>query len=106
MSREHRGTGWVITAGIMLFLAGLGLVNLGAWAFHANDAVQSTVRGTLLFSESDLEVWGWIYVVTGAIVLLAAVGIFFRAQWAVWTGIAAASQIGRASCRERVEVSG
>jgi hypothetical protein len=91
VAQEHHGTGWIVLSGILLGLAGLGLINLGAWALHANDAVKSTVRGTLLFSESDLDVWGWIYLVTGVVVLLAAIGVFFRAQWAVVTGIAAAS---------------
>ena len=91
MSKEHRGTGWIVISGILLLLAGLGLINTGAWALHANSSVQATVRGQLLFSDNNLDVWGWIYLIAGAIVLLAAIGIFFRAQWAVWTGIAAAS---------------
>jgi len=93
MSREHqhRGTGWVITAGILLLLAGLGMINTGAWALHANSSIQSTVHGQLLFSDNNLDTWGWIYLIAGAIVALAAIGIFFRAQWAVWIGIAAAA---------------
>jgi hypothetical protein len=49
------------------------------------------VKGQLLFSDTNLDVWGWIYAIAGAIVLLAAIGVFFRAQWAVWTGLAAAT---------------
>jgi hypothetical protein len=92
MNQERRGgIGWVITAGIVLLLAGWGLLNEGLWALHANDSIQNTVKGTLLFSDTNLDTWGWIYTIAGAIVILAALGVFFRAQWAVWTGITAAS---------------
>ncbi len=86
--RRKRGTGWVVLAGLLLGLAGLSLINNGLWALHANDAVQQSVRGTLLFSDKNLDVWGWIYAISGAVVVVAAIAVFFRARWAVWFGIA------------------
>ena len=85
--RRKRGTGWIVLAGILLGLAGLGLINNGAWALHANDAIATGVRGTLLFSDKNLDVWGWIYIVTGAVVVVTAIAVLFRARWAVWVGI-------------------
>jgi len=88
---RKRGTFWVILAGILLVLAGLSLVNQGAWALHANDAITKApdMQGRLLFSENNLDVWGVIYLVVGVLVTLAGLGVFFRARWAVWTGIIA-----------------
>jgi hypothetical protein len=86
---RHRGTGWLLLAAILLALAGLNLINNGAWALHANDAIQTSVRGTLLFSDRNLDTWGWIYLIVGAVVFVAAIAVLFRARWAVWVGIVA-----------------
>jgi hypothetical protein len=86
---RHRGTGWLVLAAILLALAGLNLINNGAWALHANDVIQKTVNGQLLFSDKNLDVWGWIYLIVGAIVFVAAIAVLFRAHWAVWVGIVA-----------------
>jgi hypothetical protein len=86
---RHRGTGWLVLAAILLALAGLNLINNGAWALHANDTIQTSVRGTLLFSDRNLDVWGWIYLIVGAVVFVAAIAVLFRAHWAVWVGLVA-----------------
>jgi hypothetical protein len=87
---EKRGTGWIITSGILLVFAGISLLNAAAWSFHANDVVEKTVNGQLLFGDKNLELWGWLYAISGALVVIAGIGVFFRARFAVWIGIAAA----------------
>ena len=89
--RTTRGTGWIVFAGIMMIIAGANMFINGAWALHASTAVANTFTGQLLFSDSDLDTWGWIYVIVGGVVLLAGIFVFMRAKWAVTVGIIAAT---------------
>jgi hypothetical protein len=91
MVQRRGGSGWIVTSGILLFLAGANVLINGLWALHANGSIERTVRGTLLFSDTNLDVWGWIYTIAGAVVLVAALGVFFRALWAIYVGLIAAS---------------
>jgi hypothetical protein len=86
----RRGTGWIVFAGIVLILAGGNMVINGLWALHASNAVIANFKGTLLFSESDLDTWGWIYLIVGAVVFVAGIAVFGRALWARWVGTVAA----------------
>ena len=52
---------------------------------------RDSFRDQLLFSDKNLDTWGWIYVIVGVLVALAGIAIFGRAQWARWVGIVAAS---------------
>jgi hypothetical protein len=88
---ERRGQGWLVFSGIILMLAGLNLFLNGLWAFNANERVESAFQDTLLFSDSNLDVWGWIYVVIGVVVIAAGIAVMGRAQWARWLGVIAAS---------------
>jgi len=87
---QHRGTGWIVISGILLFLAGANIFLNGLFALHANSTIQANVKSTLLFSGNNLNTWGWIYVIVGALVAIAGLAVFARAQWAVYTGIVAA----------------
>ena len=40
---------------------------------------------------SDLNTWGWILLVVGAVQLVAAFGIWSRTAWGRWIGIISAS---------------
>jgi hypothetical protein len=88
---QHRGTGWIVISAILLALAGASIFINGLWALHANSAIQNSVRGTLLFSDTNLNTWGWLYVIVGAIVFVAGIAVFWRAYWAVILGVTAAS---------------
>jgi hypothetical protein len=85
-----RGTGWIVFAGVVMIIAGANMFINGLWALHANEAIISRFEGTLLFSETNLDTWGWMYVIVGAVVLLAGIFVFMRAQWARWVGVTAA----------------
>jgi hypothetical protein len=73
-----------------MILAGGNMAINGLWALHANDVVQKSFGDTLLFSSSNLDTWGWIYLIVGAVVLVAGISVFFRAAFGVWVGIIAA----------------
>ena len=86
-----RGTGWIIFAGIVMIIAGANMFINGLWAFHASSNVVSKFKDTLLFEDSNLDTWGWIYVIVGGIVLLAGIFVFLRQPWARFVGILAAT---------------
>lgn len=91
MSDHRKGGGWIAFAGILLMLSGINQFLNGLWALNASDRVTSAFQDTLLFSDTNLDTWGWIYVVVGAIVALAGLCVFWRIQWARWVGIIVAS---------------
>jgi uncharacterized membrane protein HdeD (DUF308 family) len=86
-----RGTGWIIFAGIVMIIAGANMFINGLWALNASNSVVAQFKNTLLFSDTNLDTWGWIYVIVGGIVLLAGIFVFLRQPWAVWVGILAAT---------------
>jgi hypothetical protein len=89
---EKDGTGWIVYSGIMLVIAGLLNLVDGLWAIdHRDSVVISDETEELLWYANSLETWGWFYVVTGCILLLAGASVFSRAQWARWVGIFAAT---------------
>jgi hypothetical protein len=87
----RRGTGWIIFAGVVMIIAGANMFINGLWALHASSAVTARFKDTLLFSDTNLDTWGWIYVIVGGLVLLAGIFVFIRSRWAVWIGILAAT---------------
>src|SRR3954466_12284995 len=89
--RETRGTGWIIFAGIVMIIAGANMLINGLWALHASNAVVASFKNTLLFEDSNLDTWGWIYVIVGGAVLLAGMFVFVRAPWARMVGITVAT---------------
>ncbi|HKF92952.1 MAG TPA: hypothetical protein VKC52_15905 [Acidimicrobiia bacterium] len=83
---ERAGIGWLTFAGVMLIVAGLIDVVHGLWALDRADT-----RSNLLLYADKLGGWGWFYLILGIILVLAGIGVFYRAQWARWTGIIVAS---------------
>jgi len=88
--RTTRGTGWIIFAGIAMIIGGANMFINGLWALNASSAVAARLKDTLLFEDSNLDTWGWLYAIVGLVVLLAGMFVFVRARWAVTVGIAAA----------------
>jgi hypothetical protein len=91
VSGHRKGGGWIAFAGIVLILSGIGTFINGLWALGASNQVEASFKNTLLFSDTNLNVWGWIYLIVGTIVALAGIALFGRAPWARWVGIIAAS---------------
>ena len=88
--RRGRGTGWIVFAGIVLILAGANMFINGLWALHASSQQVKAIGDTLIFASDNLDTWGWIYVIVGAVVIVAGAMVFFRAAFGQWVGIFAA----------------
>jgi hypothetical protein len=75
--------GWLLYAGILVLIAGIldviwGIAAIGKAHFFVANAH---------YVISDLNLWGWVTLLLGAGLILAAFGIFRGSRWAVWTGI-------------------
>jgi hypothetical protein len=89
---EPQGAGWLMFAGIMLLIAGVlnviyGIAAIGDSSFFVNDQK---------YILSDLNTWGWVTLVIGALQVGAAFSIWAGNQYGRWFGIgtAAISSIG------------
>ncbi|MFL5825292.1 MAG: hypothetical protein ACJ76V_02090 [Thermoleophilaceae bacterium] len=80
---EEHGSGWVTFAGTMLIIVGALNVIQGIGAIDNS----KFFVGNAQFIISNLNTWGWIVLIMGAIQLLAAFGIFARNQFARWLGV-------------------
>jgi hypothetical protein len=84
---EEGGAGWVVFAGVMLMIVGAMNVIYGIAAIdNANFYVQD-----VNYVISDLNTWGWVLLIVGAIQCLIALGVWARNQLARWLGVLAAS---------------
>ena len=88
---RRRGTGWITFAGVAMIVAGANMFINGLWALHASNAVVARFKDTLLFSDTNLDTWGWIYLIVGLVVVVAGGFVFVSAPWARWVGILAAT---------------
>lgn len=80
---EERASGWLVFAASMLGIAGTfalvdGIVALARSKFYVADA-------TFVFS--DLRTWGWIVLIVGVLLIIAAMGVFSGSGFARWFGI-------------------
>lgn len=78
---KHRGDSWLTFAGLMMILAGVLDGLNGIWALQADDT-----KLAALFAD-NLTAWGWIYLILGALLVVAGFAVFARASWAVLVGI-------------------
>jgi hypothetical protein len=84
---EERGVGWVVFAGVLLLMVGSmnfieGIAAIGNAHFFVNNT--NYVFG-------DLNTWGWVVLCLGVLQILVSAGVFFRNQFARWTGVAVLS---------------
>jgi len=84
--QSERVIGWLTFSGIMLIAAGFIDVVYGLWALDRADA-----RNNQLLYADKLGGWGWFFLILGIVLVLAGIGVFYRSQWARWTGIIVAS---------------
>jgi hypothetical protein len=89
---EEPGGGWLLFAGIMLML--IGILNV-IWGIAAIDDASFFVNDTK-YIVSNLNTWGWVTLILGAVQILAAFSIWAGNQFGRWFGIAVAglSSIG------------
>jgi hypothetical protein len=84
------GRGWVGFAGVMLAIVGTLNVVYGIGAI--DDA--HVYVGDTEYVFGDLNTWGWILVVVGAVQFITAFGIWNSSEWARWVGVGAAGVNG------------
>jgi len=77
------GYGWVIFAGTMLMV--IGILNV-IYGIAAIDDANFFVNGAN-YVISDLNTWGWVLLITGALQALTALGIWARNTLATWAGV-------------------
>jgi hypothetical protein len=80
-------TGWLLFAGIMIAAVGIlnvmyGIAAIGNSSFFVGDA---------RFILSDLNTWGWVMLVLGALQVAAALSIWAGGTYGRWFGIAVAT---------------
>jgi hypothetical protein len=84
---EAPGGGWILFAGIMLMLVGVlnviwGIAAIGDSSFFINDQK---------YILSNLNTWGWVTLILGAVQILAAYSVWNGNQFGRWFGIATAA---------------
>lgn len=87
--RPREGTGWLTFAAIVLVTAGIMRIFDALWAFDKDDEITENMQ--LLLFDEDLATYGWVWLVIGALLVLAGFGVLSGAQWARWFGIGTAS---------------
>jgi hypothetical protein len=83
---DEPGGGWILFAGIMLMLVGVlnviwGIAAIGDSSFFVNDQK---------YILSNLNTWGWVTLILGAVQIIAAYSIWAGNQFGRWFGIATA----------------
>jgi hypothetical protein len=86
MEEYERGAGWVMFAGIMVFIAAVlnciwGIAAIDKASFFVDDAK---------FIMSDLSTWGWIILGVGLVQMVAAFSIWAGGEFGRWIGIVGA----------------
>ncbi len=77
-----------IMAGVFLGLVGVFHIGMGIVALVNNNIYLHTAKYTFQF---NITTWGWIHIIAGLVVLVAAVGLFTGAVWARTIAIAVAA---------------
>jgi hypothetical protein len=83
----ERGEGWVLFAGVMLAMVGVlniidGIAAVSNSTFFANGAQ---------YILSNLNTWGWVLIILGAIQVLTAFGIWAKTAGVRWIGVTVAA---------------
>jgi hypothetical protein len=83
---EDKAVGWLVFAASMLGLAGFlsiidGIMALSRSRFFVANAT---------YTFSDLRTWGWITLIIGVLLIVAAMGVLSGSSFARWFGIFAA----------------
>ena len=85
---ESRGEGWVLFAGIMLLIA--GFLNF-IWGIAAIDGASFFTDEGRYIIFTDLNAWGWFFLIVGVLQMIAAFSIWNRHAYGRWFGVLAAS---------------
>ena len=84
---QPEGSGWIVFAGIMMMIAAILNVIYGIAAISNSKFFISGQK----YIVSDLKTWGWITLIIGIVMGIAAFSIWAGNQFGRWVGIIAAS---------------
>jgi hypothetical protein len=84
-----RRSGWITFAGIVALAAGAYNALSGIAALSDDDTLQAQASEVLF--GIDLTVWGWFWLIVGAVQLVTGYLILARNEWGLWLGIVGAS---------------
>jgi hypothetical protein len=82
-AEEDRAVGWLVFAASMLGLAGFLSIIDGIMALSRSKFFVANATYTF----SDLRTWGWITLIIGVLLIVAAMGVLSGSQFARWFGI-------------------
>jgi hypothetical protein len=92
-SRSDTGGGWLTFAGILLLIVGTMNVIGGIGAIDDSKFFVANTNYVI----GDLNTWGWVILILGAVQVLTAFGLFARNSLARIVGVAFASMAAIAS---------
>ena len=81
----NRRTGWVTFAGVVMLVAGSYNALSGIAAITDDDTLAS--QATKVLYGIDLTAWGWLWLLAGALQLLAGILILRRNEWGMALGV-------------------
>lgn len=84
---EDKAVGWLVFAASMLGLAGFLSIIDGIMALSRSKFFVANATYTF----SDLRTWGWITLIIGILLIVAAMGVLSGSQFARWFGIIVAA---------------
>ena len=82
---NERGDGWIVFASAALIFAGAMRIIDAIWAFTYNGQVEGRLQDALL--GSNLNNYGWWWLIVGVILIGAGIGVLSRGQFSRWIGI-------------------
>jgi low temperature requirement protein LtrA len=85
-------SGWLVFAGTILGIAGIMRIFDAIWAFRYDHQIQDGLNGAVL--GTNLNTYGWVYLIVGIILIAASFAVLARSQLARWFGIVAAAIAG------------
>jgi hypothetical protein len=77
-------SGWIVFAGTMLVLVGTFNI-IDALVALFNDKIYTVSKSGLIVW--DFTAWGWIHLILGIVLVIAAFGLFAGRGWARWLAI-------------------
>ncbi len=87
-NETSRGDGWVLFAGIMIMIAGFLNFIFGIAAIDGSSFFTDEGRYVIF---TDLNTWGWIWLIIGVLQLIAAFSIWNRHAYGRIIGVLTAS---------------
>ncbi len=86
---DSKTIGWRTLAAMVLGIAGIMRIFDSIWAFRYHGVLPSNFEGAL-FGHS-LKTYGWVYLIVGIVLIVAAFGVMAGSQFSRWIGIIAGS---------------